>query len=556
MAPYMGLRGGSLQFAISAAAGLCFFLFGYFQGDMGGMLTIPSFLRQFPRIDTLGNPGSLHVAQLQGVTMATWNIGCFVSAILTIWLGDVLGRKKTIFMGTCFLIIGEVVQCTSFSYGQFVAGRFIAGFGNGFNTATVPAWQAECVKAHQRGTMLMVSAGACIAAGLSFSYWITFAFAYLDPSSAAWRIPIAIEIFFALVALVLIVFLPESPRWLVLGARVDEALTVLAALNDSEPNDWDVQQEFMQIKDAVLEMSAGSAGLLFKQTEFRYLHRTLLAYIVQIFQQMSGINFVTQYMALMFVTQTHYAGWLARLLAACLGTAFFLASFVAVVGIDRFWGRRSLMMFGATGMCICMVLLTVMIYLNSRGPDIAATVFYFAFCIFFAIGWQGMAWLYQVEIVPLRVRGPANALSTSANWLLNFAVVLIAPIALHNIGYKTYIIFAAINFAIIPAVYFFYPETGYRSLEEIDVIFASASQCPRPYLAVVRSAETEPLWYGKRGQAGLYGGADGASYEKSDWHLRLAGMAAERTSASSSDGLQASSESAGDMTEAERRNYI
>ena len=201
------------------------------------------------------------------------------------------------------------------------------------------------------------------------------------------------------------------------------------------------------------------------------------------------------------------------LIAACAGTFFFLTSFVAVIGIDRFWGRRSLMLFGASGMCLCMVLLTIMQYLSRGGSLIAGTVFIFAYLAFFAIGWQGTAWLYQVEIIPLRIRGPANALSTSANWLTNFVVVLIAPVAFHTIGYRTYIIFAATNAAALPLIYLLYPETGYRSLEEVDVIFHAASLAPRPWLAVRRIAANEPLWYGKDGEEPF-------NYEDSDWHQR------------------------------------
>lgn len=266
----------------------------------------------------------------------------------------------------------------------------------------------------------MITAGACIAAGLAFSYWMAFAFAWVDPSSAAWRAPIALQIAFALVVLALVLGLPESPRWLILTGREGEALNVLGALNNLPNDHEDVYDEFLQIKDAVLEMAGGGFSTLFTMGEYRYFHRTALAYVIQIFQQISGINLILQYMGLMFVQQTHYSGWLARLLAACSGTEYFLASFVAVVGIDHFWGRRSLMLFGATGMSLSMIVLTIMRYLDTRSSNIVTTVFVFVFNTFFAIGWQGMSWLYQVEIVPLRIRGPANALSTSANWLFNF----------------------------------------------------------------------------------------------------------------------------------------
>ncbi|KAK4544568.1 hypothetical protein LTR36_004140 [Oleoguttula mirabilis] len=513
MARYGGLRGSRLTVAIGVVAGACFFLFGYDQGDLAGLLAVPTFRNQFPQVDTIGNPGSLHVATIQGITVAAWNIGCFLSAMLTIFWGDLIGRKKTIFVGLTFLIIGEIIQASSYSFGQFIAGRVIAGFGNGFNTATVPAWQAECTKAHRRGTMLMISAGACIAAGLSFSYWIDFGMAFVEWSSASWRVPIAIQLFFAVLTLGLLAFMPESPRWLILSGREDEALNVLSALNDQERDGYETRQEFIQIKDAVIEMAKGGTNDVFSMGDYRHLHRVVLAYVLQIFQQMSGINLVTQYLALMFIQQFHYTRWVAMLLAACAGTEFFLASFVAVIGIDRFWGRRSLLMFGATGMSVCMVLVCIMSYLDIQASFIAGTVFIFAYCTFFAIGWQGMAWLYQVEIIPLRIRGPANALSTSANWLINFVVVLIAPVAFHNIGYRTYIIFAITNAVAVPLVYFFYPETGYRSLEEVDVIFHAASLSPNPWLNVRKIAANEPLWYGKDGEEPF-------NYEESEWHRR------------------------------------
>jgi len=79
---------------------------------------------------------------------------------------------------------------------------------------------------------------------------------------------------------------------------------------------------------------------------------------------------------------------------------------------------------------------------NNVMAGIAATVFLFAFNTVFAIGWLGMTWLYPAEIVPLRIRAPANAVSTSANWLWNFVIVMIIPVAFSSIGYQTYIIFA------------------------------------------------------------------------------------------------------------------
>ena len=430
-------------------------------------------------------------------------------------------------LGITILILGEIIQASSYSLGQLIAGRVIAGFGNGFNTSTVPAWQAECTKAHRRGTVLMITAGAWLAAGLATAYWMTFAFGWLYESGAAWRAPIAVQLVFALATLALYSRLPDSPRWLVLTGREDAALKTLSALNDVPTEDPDIHDEFLAIKDAVIQMASGTFSMLFSNDENRYLHRVILAYAIQIFQQVSGINVVTQYFAMMFVLRTEYTGWVARLLAACASSTFLGASLVAVVGIDRFWGRRWLMMFGAAGMSLSMVILTVMSYISNPGAHAAQAVFIFIYVFFFAMGWQAMSWLYSVEITPLRIRGPANALSTSANWIFNFVMVLISPVAFYNIGYKTYIIFAVTNFAIVPIVYFFYPETAYRCLEEVDVIFHAASLSPKPWLTVVKVARDEPLWYGKDGEAHF-------DYEQSDWHRQYTEKGEKLSS--SSDG--------------------
>lgn len=273
----------------------------------------------------------------------------------------------------------------------------------------------------------MITAGVFVSLGYALSYWSVFGFAYLNNGNAVWRVPISLQIGFALPAIAMLFVLPDSPRWLILTGREQEALTVIAALNDDDPDSYEVRDEFLQIKDAILVMAQGSTSKLFSNKDRRGFHRVVLAFFVQVFQQGTGINLVLQYLSWIFLMRMGYAAWMARLLASCSATAYFLASFVTVVGIDRFWGRRSLMMFGASGMSGCMILVTIMQYLwtikDINAARFASTVFLFGFSMFFAIGWQGMAWLYQVEIVPLRIRGPANALSTLGNWLINSTYV-------------------------------------------------------------------------------------------------------------------------------------
>ena len=369
--------------------------------------------------------------------------------------------------------------------------------------------------------------GTFVAAGVALSYWVSFGFAYLESTSASWRVPIAFQLVFALPLLALIPVLPESPRWLMLQGRADEAMHVLAALSQKTPDDPAIYKDFLAIKDALLHPGPSGFSLAFTQGRTRHLHRTILACLAQIFQQISGINMVTQYIALILFTQFGLSDWVARLLASCIGTQGLLASLVPVVGIDRFWGRRSLMMFGAFGMSVSMVVLTIMAYLEMRAGDIVATAFFFVFNTFFVIGWQGMSWLYSVEIVPLRTRGAVSSLSTACNWLVNFAVVLATPIAFNDIGYRFYIVFAATNAAIVPIVYYFFPEASNRALEEIDCIFYAAGLSSNPTLTVVRDSRDAPLWYGENGSKDF-------DYEKSEWHQKHVHWSDE-SSASSDD---------------------
>jgi hypothetical protein len=195
---------------------------------------------------------------------------------------------------------------------------------------------------------------------------------------------------------------------------------------------------------------------------------------------------------------------LSRLLAACNGTEYWIASWIAIFTIEKF-GRRSLMIFGAAGQAMSMAVLAGTTSTVSTQSGIAAAVFLFVFNSFFAIGWLGMTWLYPAEITPLSIRAPANAISTTANWIFNFMVVMVTPVAFASIGYKTYIIFAVINAFMVPCVYFFFPETAYRSLEEMDEIFHKTTN---PF-DVVKIANDMPHRYDKRGNLLI-------SYEETD----------------------------------------
>jgi hypothetical protein len=125
------------------------------------------------------------------------------------------------------------------------------------------------------------------------SYWIDLGFSFLEPSTISWRFPIAFQIVLAVFILCIIPGLPESPRWLVLKGREDEALDVLCALNELPAEDKKVQTEFQAVKDTVLEMSRGGFRDCFKMNQSRNFHRTALAYVNQMFQQVGHLVTLT-----------------------------------------------------------------------------------------------------------------------------------------------------------------------------------------------------------------------------------------------------------------------
>lgn len=135
-------------------------------------MTLPSFLKLFPQIDVASPPpgqSASYTSNIQGITVGGYTLGCFFGAVATIWLGNFLGRKRTIFVGSAIMVVGAALQCSSYSLGQLIAARLITGFGNGMNTSTVPTWQSETSKSHRRGQMVMIE-GCLIVFGVMLSY--------------------------------------------------------------------------------------------------------------------------------------------------------------------------------------------------------------------------------------------------------------------------------------------------------------------------------------------------------------------------------------------------
>ncbi|TFK49307.1 general substrate transporter [Heliocybe sulcata] len=466
------LRGRKLNAALAFIAGIGFTLFGYDQGVMSALLTGNQFEATFPQV--VVDSAHPNHATLQSFIVAIYEIGCLMGALSNLWVGDRLGRRRTIFWGGIIMIIGAILQTTSYSYTQMIVARIVTGVGNGLNTSTVPSYHAECSNAANRGSFIMFE-GTMITLGLTLSYWIDFACYFATGSPLQWRLPIALQIVLELILVGGIMYLPESPRWLVKKGYNEEAIGVIAAIDDANPHDQEVRQTFVAIREAVAmegDVSKGSLKELFTGGRSQNFRRAATGVVCQAVQQLTGINLVSYYATVLF-QRLGMNGVDSRIVAACNGTEYFLASFLAIYFIDRA-GRRKLMLIGTAGCCLMMALLAILGAINTSPAQIVSAVLLFGFNTFFALGWLGMGWLYPAEIVGIGIRAPANALSTASNWTFNFLVVMIVGPAFNSINWGTYLIFAALNFAALPIIYFFFPETAGRSLEDMDIVYAVA----------------------------------------------------------------------------------
>jgi sugar porter (SP) family MFS transporter len=402
--------------------------------------------------------------------VALYTVGGIFGSLSCIYLGDLLGRRRVIFITSAISLIGAILMATSFEMAQFIVARLVLGVGTGGYVATVPVWQAEISQAKKRGAHV-VTDGIFIGAGIAISLWIDFGFYFVKSNSVSWRFPLAFQVILSLIVMAFIVVFPESPRWLVKKGRIEEAREILAALADQAPDAEDITMALRDIERSLALSGSGSWKDMLTMGQQRLFHRTVLAATGQMFQQMCGINLITFYATTIFEQYLGLTPIQSRILAASMTLTQPLGGFLAFFTIDRL-GRRVLMLWSAVGMSVSMAVLAGTTSVSDNtGTLAAAVVFLFIFEFIFTVGYSGLTFLYATEVAPLQLRAAISAVSTAAVWTFNFLLAEVTPVGFNTISYRYYIIFAVLNAAIVPVVYFFFPETNGRTLEEIDEIF-------------------------------------------------------------------------------------
>ncbi|TKA58250.1 hypothetical protein B0A49_11727 [Cryomyces minteri] len=456
------LEGRALTIGITLTCGVAFMLFGFDQGVFGGILGNAQF------IATFNNP----TPTIQGQIVSTYDIGCILGALLTIFIGDRLGRKKTIMLACLFVIIGGALQASSFSLAQMIIARVIAGLGIGMESAAIPMWQSETCKPQHRGKLVALQL-VLVIGGIVLTEWINLGFSYISDKPISWRIPLFMQCVFAVLAILMVYCMPESPRWLCLKERNDEAQIVIARLM-AKPADSDEVIESLQLIIATVdhekELERVGWGEIFSNGEQQTFRRICLGAGCSVFQQMGGINVVVYYLPVILTKSFGFSNQLALILTAVDFISLMFWGSIVMLAIDR-WGRKKLMLLGAFGMGCSFTVAVIGLALETKASYAVAVTGIFVYNVFFGISFLSIPFSYPSEINSQRHRNLGASIAMMTQWLFVYVIVLIAPIGIANIGWRFYIIFAVLNFAWLPLIWYFYIETAGLSLEEIDKLF-------------------------------------------------------------------------------------
>lgn len=398
---------------------------------------------------------------MQGILVSSVLIGAVIGAATNGILADVFGRKKIIMATAVIFITGSILCGLAPNIYVLIASRILVGLAVGIVNFVVPLYLSEVSPKALRGTLVSLYQWA-ITAGILFSYFINAAFAQAVYN---WRWMLMAGILPGAVLLVGMLFMGDTPRWLVSKNRDEEAKRVLKKI---EP-DTDVDAEIKQIKDTINAESDGA------KSKFRFKKWMIMPFVVGIgimFAQIcTGINTIIYYAPTIFKTAGFDSNLNAIYATTGIGVVNFLMTIVAVFFTDRL-GRKPLLYFGLTGVMLSLFALgSAFAFEGVLGANLkwVAVGSLVTYIICFAMSLGPIGWIIVSEVFPLKIRGLAMSICTVANFAFNFFVVGSFPILMHRIGGAyTFWGFAAVSFLCIVFVYFFVPETKGISLEQIE----------------------------------------------------------------------------------------
>lgn len=414
-------------------------------------------------------------SSLLGFLVSSALIGCVIGGFLGGFMANNFGRKKSLLIASVLFVISAVGSAfpeIGFAHGEthsfivpFVIYRIIGGIGVGLASMLSPMYIAEMAPASKRGGLVSLNQFAIIF-GMLVVYFVNYSIAVSGDEEwieqIGWRMMFLSEIIPASLLFALVLFVPESPRWLIMKGRESQAITVLKRVMVSG-----VDQEVAHIKESVSQKTTSKL--------FAFgIGVIVIGVMLSVFQQLVGINVVLYYAPEIF--RNMGSGTDAALLQTIIvGVINLTFTILAIFTVDRF-GRRPLMIIGGLGMSLSMFALGTIFYAQSVGIGaLIAMLFYTAA---FAMSWGPVCWVLLSEIFPNKIRSQAMAIAVAAQWIANYLVSCTFPMLDQNSylvenfhhGFA-YWIYGVMGLLAALFIWKFIPETKGRTLEEMNNLF-------------------------------------------------------------------------------------
>lgn len=387
------------------------------------------------------------------VVMSTALWGTVLGALFGYIPTNRLGRKKTLMMIGLLFFLSALGSALSNDPYWFAFFRLIGGLGIGISTIAAPAYVSEIAPPGQRGKLV-----AMYQFNIVFGILIAFVSNYLlrNTGENAWRYMLGIEAFPALLYSLLVIKVPESPRWLV--EYKNDPSKAMGIMKELMPES-DVTVQLLQIETAHQNQKIGESIYLKK-----YRAPLLLAFFIAFFNQLSGINAFLYYAPRIF--ELAGLGKSTALLSTIgVGVTNLMFTIIGIGLIDRI-GRRTLMLIGSGGYILSLGLVTAAFGLHWEG--LTVPLFFFTFIAAHAIGQGAVIWVFISEIFPTRLRASGQAFGSSVHWFLAAAIPSLIPFLFSKIGPAT--VFGFFGLMMIFQLFWVIlrmPETKGKLLEEV-----------------------------------------------------------------------------------------
>jgi SP family sugar:H+ symporter-like MFS transporter len=453
------------------------FVFGWDTGTISGFVNMSDFIERFGQVNSQGKYYLSNVRT--GLIVAIFNIGCAFGSVFLGKTADMYGRRVGLMIMMVIYIVGILIQITAVDkWYQYFIGRIISGLGVGGIGVISPLFISESAPKHIRPA-LVSSYQLMITFGIFLGYCTNYGTKKYT-NSAQWRIALGLCFLWALLMITGMVFMPESPRYLIKQGRLDDARHSLAYSNRVSADDAAIFAEVEEINAAILkEDSAGKAtwGELIKGKP-KIGFRVLCGIMLMSLQQLTGDNYFFYYGTTIFQAVGLNDSFQTSIV---LGIVNFASTIICIYTVNKLGGRRSLLI-GCVGMIICFVIFASLgvttLYPNgrdqpsSKGTGNAMIFFACIYIFFFATTWGPCVFVVVSEIYPIRIKSKAMGIATAANWIWGFLISFFTPFITSAINfYYGYVFMGCLIFALF-FVYFTIPHTSGLTLEEVDEMYS------------------------------------------------------------------------------------